>query len=1129
LVFSISSLRADARSYMLPPLRGYPFGLPMPNFTFQFHALLNELDQDAVLSEVLFFPEISAYGRSQAAIRHQLARQIKHYLGELPPKDLWRRRALASAPVVRRFDVTLTPPKKQIDWQTPVEISFHAIVWRHPECYWLAYVPAIGIEVFAATEAELGESVPKEIEFALKRKRLASSLSSLVGLERFRGLEVVTVQENITLLSPKEIEKAEGEQQPKSTLKEVATRLNPRQLSPAYEMEAVVQKLAELLAGTERRSVLLVGPSGVGKTAAVHELIRTKAERNLEAKDFWATSGARLVGGTSGFGMWQERALALCEETKKRKNVVLHLGSLLELLEVGKGGGSGQGVADFLRTPIDRGEIVLIVECTPEQRTVIERRSPGLLHSLAEVRVLEPSPETGRVILQSAAEFAVKRKQAKIEKAALEKLDRLHRRYATYSVYPGRPLRFLGNLQADAPKDHTLTAGDVISAFSRETGLPRLLLDETAPLDLPQLKAWFSSRVIGQEQAVDLVVDLIAAVKAGMTQPKRPIASLLFIGPTGVGKTEMAKTLAEFFFQDKGRMIRIDMSEYADPFAVERLIGGRFQKEGVLTSQVRDQPFGVVLLDEFEKADPSLFDLLLQVLGEGRLTDASGQVADFRNCVVIMTSNLGVETSGKTGFGFREEPRSRERLKQHFTQEVRKFLRPELYNRIDRIVDFGALDEVTLQRIAQRQLELIRQREGIGYRGVTLSVAEPALDHLVQKGYDPRYGARPLKRVMERELLKPLATGINRYTENHPLAANVTCADGVRVQVKAAPLVPGQSASRLGVSASEQAAQFAKEAAGLRRKALRLETCVVTLEFQNELFRLEQQRERLIKRKQPPSAELEARHKELDEHLRAMNRCISDVTRLEEQHLMAVYQNQELHLAESRELLQVLADEWQNVLWTAYAATLERKSRDVITLVLYAETVSPLLQLCAAYRALIEKRGDQVQLMGLISPQGDLRQILEENQYWIGKPKPEERDEPRTILIGQLLQSDWKKMKALASRWVGVAMRIRGKLAYPLYHSERGVHLITDGNQGHRCYVDAAKVDFLGYRPPLNVDRKGFAENESKRRHYNRNGNKVQDHWLDRELFWDGVVLEKPLIELAETRLVLEAEELLAD
>lgn len=1099
----------------------------MPKFPFQFHALLSELENETLQGEVLFFPEVSAFGRHPAGLRHQLARQIKQIIGDLPPKDLWRRRALVEPPVVQTVSLTLKPPKKQILWQEPVELMFHVLTWRHADVCWLAYVPALGIEVFADNEAELAERVPKQIEFALKRKRMAEGLYPLILMERHRQLHVLPFREEITLPTPKEIEKAEGEQKPKSTLKEIGQRLNPRRMSPAYQMESTVRHLADLLSGSDRRSVLLVGPSGVGKTAAVQELVRTKEQFGLASKDFWASSGARLVGGTSGFGMWQERCQNLCEETKRRTDVVLHFGSLLELMEVGRGGGSGQGAADFLRTPMDRGEIGLIVECTPEQREVIERQSPGLLQSLTEVQVVEPSPEVGKRILESVANAATQRGQAAWEPEALDKLDRLHRRYATYSVYPGRPLRFLANLQQDAPADREISASDVIGHFSRETGLPATLLDESEPLDLARLREWFAGRVIGQPQAVDLIVDLIASIKAGMTQPERPIASLLFIGPTGVGKTEMAKTIAEFFYQDRHRLVRIDMSEYADPFAVDRLIGGRFQKEGVLTSQVRDQPFGVVLLDEFEKAAPSVFDVLLQVLGEGRLTDAAGQLADFRNTIVIMTSNLGVETSGKVGFGFRDATQSREFLKQHFIEEVQKFLRPELYNRIDRIVDFAALEQDTLHQIAHRQLELVQQRDGIQYRGVSLSVGEGVLDRLVEKAYDPRYGARPLKRVMERELLKPLATGINRYTENHPLEADVRWQDTLRIQVKA---IPGTTGSRMGVSLNDTAAQFAKDIATLRRNALRLQSCVVTLEFQNEKYRLEQNRERHLKRKQPPDGKEEARIKELDDYLTALAQCIRDVMDLEEEHLMRLYQNQPTELAESRELLTDLQATWQEILWSAYAATLDRKQRDEVTLVIYAESQEPLFMLTNAYRALIEKRGDRVQLMALLSPRGDLKQTLEEGQVWIGKPNPNEPlHEPRTVLIGQNLHRNWKEVRRMTFSCCGMALRITGKLAFPLYQPEKGVHLITDGSHGHRCYVDTARVPLSRYRPPLDVDRKGFAEKQTKRRSYNKNGNKVEDPWLDCQRYWDGEDLAEPLIQLVEQRLQREAEELLAD
>lgn len=1099
----------------------------MPKFPFQFHALLSELANETLQGEVLFFPEVSAFGRHRAGLRHQLARQIKQIISDLPPKDLWRRRALSKPPEVRTVPLSLNPPKKQICWQQPVELTFQTVIWQHEDECWLAYVPVLGIEVFADTEAELMERVPKQIEFALKRKRMGEGFYPLVLMERHRQLHVMPFGEEVTLLTPKEIEKAEGEQKPKSTLKEIGQRLNSRRMTSAYQMESTVRHLADLLSGSERRSVLLVGPSGVGKTAAVHELIRTKDQYGLESKDFWASSGARLVGGTSGFGMWQERCQKLCEETKHRKDVVLHFGSLLELMEVGRGGGSGQGVADFLRTSMDRGEIGIIVECTPEQRDVVERQSPGLLYSLTEVRVVEPSPEVGKRILDSVANTATQRGQAVWEPEALDKLNRLHRRYATYSVYPGRPLRFLTNLQQDTPADQQIAASDVIDRFSRETGLPATLLDESQPLDLSGLRDWFSERVIGQLQAVDLIVELIASIKAGMTQPERPIASLLFIGPTGVGKTEMAKTIAEFFYQDRHRLVRIDMSEYADPFAVDRLIGGRFQKEGVLTSQVRDQPFGVVLLDEFEKADPSVFDVLLQVLGEGRLTDAAGQLADFRNTIVIMTSNLGVETSGKAGFGFRDATQSREFLKQHFIEEVKKFLRPELYNRIDRIVDFAALERETLNRIAHRQWELVKQRDGIQYRGVSLAVGEGVLDQLVTKGYDSRYGARPLKRVMERELLKPLAMGINRYTENHPLEADVRWQEALRVQVKA---IPGTAGSRMGVSLNDTAAQFAKDIAALRRKTLRLESCVVTLEFQNEKFRLEQNRERLLKRKQPPDGNQEARIKELVDYLSALAQCIQDVTDLEEEHLMALYQNQPIHLEESRELLDELQATWQDILWSAYAATLDRKRRDEVTLVIYAESQDPLWKLTNAYRALIEKRGDQVQVMGLLSPRGDLEQKLEDGQIWINKPKKNEpQHERRTVLIGQNLNQDWKQVRKMTFGCLGMALRITGKLAFPLYHTEKGVHLLSDGSRGYRCYVDTARVPPSQYRPPLDVDRKGFADSQTKRRSYNRNTNKVEDPWLDCQQYWDAEVLAEPLIQLVEHRLQLEAEELLAD
>ncbi len=436
-----------------------------------------------------------------------------------------------------------------------------------------------------------------------------------------------------------------------------------------------------------------------------------------------------------------------------------------------------QQVAETLTGRAPRSVLLVVAECTPEQLSLIERQDAALLWAFQQLKVEEPSRHLGLLILRKVAQNSWKTTSELFEPAAIEELDRLHRRFATYSAFPGRTLRFLQNLRRDhntaptsgagiqntdssgrgqAPQNSKLaglsvvlarsvvppilnfaapdpgqmliTPRAVVAAFARETGLPLWLLDDALPLDLSATRDWFAERVIGQPEAVSLVVDLLATVKAGLSREHKPLASFLFLGPTGVGKTEMAKSLAEFLFGASAghdsRLIRIDMSEFSDPLAVQRLIGGSAESEGILTARVREQPFAVVLLDEFEKAYPALFDLLLQVLGEGRLTDGAGRLADFRNCVVIMTSNLGARTFQKGSVGFAAHGVDRQRSAEHFVKAVREFVRPELFNRIDCIVPFGPLDEVTTRQIVARQFDLVRERDGVKFRRITLDVAE---------------------------------------------------------------------------------------------------------------------------------------------------------------------------------------------------------------------------------------------------------------------------------------------------------------------------------------------------------------------------------------------------------------------
>jgi ATP-dependent Clp protease ATP-binding subunit ClpA len=380
-------------------------------------------------------------------------------------------------------------------------------------------------------------------------------------LNRTRELIVVPASFAAEIRSPKQVMAAAGKkEEKKSTLEQTAVNLTTQKLSPAFEIDHVVETLAEALVGQAAASVLLVGKAGVGKTALVHELVRQRARFGLGATPFWSTSGARLVAGMTGFGMWQERCDALWQEAEKT-NAIVHFGNLMELMDTGKSEHNTQGLATFFRQRFARRQALAILECTPEQLSVVEREDPGTLKVFRQLIIDEPSPEASRKILQRYADAyrhptpdikeKARRQLARVARptvapitdSALELLDRLHRRFAGYSAYPSRPLRFLrGLLQSRATnKIDSIQTGtaEVIAAFAAETGLPLFLLDDYTIFDTAATAKWFEERVIGQSAAVTLIVELLATVKAGLTRPRRPIVSLLFGGPTGVGKTEM--------------------------------------------------------------------------------------------------------------------------------------------------------------------------------------------------------------------------------------------------------------------------------------------------------------------------------------------------------------------------------------------------------------------------------------------------------------------------------------------------------------------------------------------------------------------------------------------------------------
>jgi ATP-dependent Clp protease ATP-binding subunit ClpA len=381
---------------------------------------------------------------------------------------------------------------------------------------------------------------------------------------------------------------------------------------------------------------------------------------------------------------------------------------------------------------------------------------PGFVETF-QIVLLEELPEKKVYnILDKFADFCNRNLKIAIDKKAIELSYRLLIRYYPYQSFPGKAIRFLGQCVsvAQIAKQQHVGTNEVIANFVKSTGLPELFLRDDMLLEIKALESYFSDKIIGQPVAIRHLTNVVKIFKAGLNNPYKPITTMIFAGPTGVGKTASAKALAEYFFgkgQQRSPLIRIDMSEFQHAGQIARFIGAG-REVGKLVQDIRERPFSVLLLDEVEKADPAIFDAFLSVLDEGMLVDAFGRITNFRNTIIIMTTNLGASNRQSIGYGSGMPDEAA------YESAIGKYFRPEFVNRIDSIVMFNALKADDIRQITAIELEAVKQREGFVKNNLTLKFTQGVYEYLSKVGFDERYGARPLQRAVEHEIIAPLAT-----------------------------------------------------------------------------------------------------------------------------------------------------------------------------------------------------------------------------------------------------------------------------------------------------------------------------------------------------------------------------------
>lgn len=545
-------------------------------------------------------------------------------------------------------------------------------------------------------------------------------------------------------------------------------------LDPVVGRETEIARVIEILGRRKKNNPMLIGEPGVGKSAIVEGIALRIAGGSispaLAKKRLISLDIASVVAGTKYRGDFEKRLKSIIREASSNPDIILFIDEFHTI--VGAGGAQGSlDAANILKPALARGELQCIGATTMDEFAKIVEKDGALDRRFQKI-VVEPTDiQQSITILENLKPNYEDFHKVTYSDEAIEACVRLTDRYITDKSLPDKAIDALDeagsmirlNLTKDKRTGNIVDAEDIATVVSKMTGIPVNKVAESEGNRIMKMKGRLQSRIIGQDDAIEKVVRAIQRNRAGLKDPNRPIGTFLFFGPTGVGKTQLAKCLAEYLFDSQENMVRIDMSEYMEKFTVSRLVGAPpgyvgYEEGGQLSERVRRKPYCVVLLDEIEKAHPDIFNILLQVLDEGRLTDSNGRVVSFRNTIVIMTSNVGSRELDEygSGVGFATSGKSVSKNRQSVLEKaIRKSFPPEFINRVDERIFFNALTKEDIEKIIDIELKDLRSRaEEAGYK---LVVTPSAKRFIADAGFDPAFGARPLKRAVMKYVEDPVS------------------------------------------------------------------------------------------------------------------------------------------------------------------------------------------------------------------------------------------------------------------------------------------------------------------------------------------------------------------------------------